>query len=490
MLECPDCGNPEVRVGARYCDACGNRLPPQVGYDPDATLPPGSIQALRDEIPKEVLESSPGLRRAMASEPPPTESDGGPRIIPAERSAAPAMRRKPTTPAQDPPPWARGSGWEAWSAAGPMPERIRVDGAEWVRVDEIDVRNRESEDKHGFRVQGTGRLFRERETFRYPGGNAVEGRGYRHQGGSTVFRIGNLVPDAQLVIIRQMLALGHEQGEVRVSGNSVGSFREGEVDSRAPWRNRAFVVPPSALQTDSGEVSVEVSDDGSERGLTWFHVWCYQPAEAADAYSAALDVAASRRAAGGVVSPGAETAAARMAGGAARFRSWSQVREAGKELPLRLSVDGAFYQLVDVFGFADPDSVEQHSFAVMDSQGSYAGYQINLGFPDGASIQDQGITYEHGESTWEVTGLTPGKEVAFIFRTDVQKGNFSFELSVDGYGAGKVRVDTRDPVNRGRHWECMVPGRMIKKSQVRFRAAVGEPGTGVPFFRLWFYQAA
>ena len=194
---------------------------------------------------------------------------GGPAVAPAPPPGRPAG------PIADPPPGARGAGWQAWEHAGPMPRRLRVGGQVWNQVDRIDARDPASEEAHGFELQETMRLLREQGSWRYPSGGAVDGRGYRHTEGYAVFTVRGLTPYAPLAIVRQVLAVGEELLEVRVAGRKVGDSESRDYDERAPWRNRAFVVPSNRITTP--EVRVEISDEGSPDGVTWFSVWCYQP---------------------------------------------------------------------------------------------------------------------------------------------------------------------------------------------------------------------
>lgn len=498
MPVCADCGNDQVRVGAKYCDECGVRLDPQVGVDPEATLKPAAARALKRKRQSAGAKAS-SAKKASATKkaqlPPapkqaPSRTSPNPTRAPKEVVTADlpfnpegtlgpsrggikvASVKKGPSPAkpQDPPPWARGIGWEAWSSAGPMPERIRVDGEVWVRIDEIQMRNREAEERHAWSIHGTGRIMRERESQRYPGGSALDTRGYRHEGGTVRFRLPGLAAGAPVAVVRQAWAIGAEHGEVKADNRSCVRIRESEVDGRSALRNRTFVIPAAAVTRD--QLDLEVVDTGSARGLTWFHVWVYQPAFVADASSGAESpIAQGRR-------PGAT------------FPNWSSLRGTGRDLPATVAVDDRYWRLVDELHFSDEDSMEEHGFTVVDSQGSYVAFELGLQFPDGGRREgERGVRFDHGEATWEVSGLTAEKDVALILRTDVHRGNQSFDLSVDGQSVGRVRIDARDPVKRGRHWEALVPGAMIRSDSARFRASISDPGRGLTLFGLWFYQA-
>ena len=195
-------------------------------------------------------------------------------------AAQPAAPAATTTAAiSEPPEGTRGVGWDAWRYAGAMPRRIRVSGEVWDLVDAIDVRNPQSEESHGFEVMDAARLLREQGTFRYPSGGPLDGRGYRHYEGFVRFAVRNLIPYEPLALVRQVLASGEEHLSVRVGGVHVGDVDETERDERSPWRNRTTVVAPNRIVTP--EVRVEVADEGSPDGVTWFAVWCYQPSPGA-----------------------------------------------------------------------------------------------------------------------------------------------------------------------------------------------------------------
>ncbi len=481
MILCGECGNAQVRVGAQYCDECGGRLPPQVGVDPEATLKPEAARRLKreqraaaaaaaaagDDLPfvagegPQTVTDTASIRRAPSADKKADKKAGKKTGKKTKRKA------RATVKAQDPPPWARGIGWEAWSAAGPMPQRVRVDGAEWAQVDQIFMRQRESEELHAWSFQG-GKVMRERHAQRYPGGSAIETRGYRHDGGSARFRILGLTPDAPVTIIRQVWALGREHAEVKIDNKSCVRIRESEVDPRSALRNRAVVLSPTVVTR--AELDVEVVDTGGEQGLNWFHVWVFQPAEVAHA---------------GTTEPGEVL---ERAGDGPSYREWSQLRTTSRDLPSTLQVAGDRWRLVDEVSFSDEDSMSQHAFAVVDSQDSYAAFELALEFPDGVKRHERGVRFKHGEATWEVSGLTAGKEIMMVLRTDVHQSGQAFDLSVGGQGSGRVRITDRSPTQRGRHWEAPVRGALVTSDTVRFRASVSDPGKGISLFGLWFYQ--
>ncbi len=445
MILCGECGNAQVRVGAQYCDECGGRLPPQVGVDPEATLKPEAARRLKreqraaaaaaaaagDDLPfvagegPQTVTDTASIRRAPSADKKADKKAGKKTGKKTKRKA------RATVKAQDPPPWARGIGWEAWSAAGPMPQRVRVDGAEWAQVDQIFMRQRESEELHAWSFQG-GKVMRERHAQRYPGGSAIETRGYRHEGGAVRFRLLDLTPGAPVVFVRQAWANGIEHGEVKVDNRSCVRVRESEVDGRSALRNRAVVIPAAAVTRD--QLDVEVVDTGSQRGLTWFHVWIYQPAYVADAASAAESPTSPGRRAG-VTIP-----------------NWSSLRGTGRDLPATIAIDDHNWRLVDEVQFSDEDSMEEHGFTVVDSQGTYVAFELAIQFPDGAKREERGVRFDHGEATWEVSGLTADKEVAMILRTGQTRPSICRWTATRSAGSASTPATRSSAAATGRRW--------------------------------------
>jgi len=217
-------------------------------------------------------------------------------------------------------------------------------------------------------------------------------------------------------------------------------------------------------------MDVEVVDTGGEQGLNWFHVWVFQPAEVVHA------------------EPPDGGNGPRPMGDGPTYEDWADLRPTSRDLPSTLQVAGRRWRLVDEVSFSDEDSMSQHAFAVVDSQDSYAAFELALEFPDGGRRQERGVRFKHGEATWEVSGLTAGKELMMVLRTDVHQAGQAFDLSVGGQGSGRVRISDRSPTQRGRHWEAPVRGALVTSDTVRFRASVSDPGKGVSLFGLWFYQ--
>lgn len=164
--------------------------------------------------------------------------------------------------------------WEPWVGVHPLPEQVSIRGRRWVLVDSLEPADRASSDLHSFEIHGADLVVREEGEGRYPTGVAVYSTGLRQKGGTASFVIRNLEPRAPVVLVRQVLTLGPERTSVRIDGEKVGSIEADDVDRDCVWRNRIFALGSQSVT--GGELRVEFTDDGSEPGLTWFSVWCYQ----------------------------------------------------------------------------------------------------------------------------------------------------------------------------------------------------------------------
>jgi len=165
-------------------------------------------------------------------------------------------------------------GWEPWAVVNPLPDHLSIRGRRWLLVDRVDPADRASAELHDFEILGADMVTREEGEGLYPTGSPVYSVGLRQQGGVARFVVHNLRPKSPVAIVRQVLVLGPERTSVRIDGEKVGSIEADEHDREYVWRNRIFAV--GAHSVTRGDLNVEFCDEGSEPGLTWFTVWCYQ----------------------------------------------------------------------------------------------------------------------------------------------------------------------------------------------------------------------
>ena len=152
-----------------------------------------------------------------------------------------------------------------------------VDGREWVLVDMINILDKENEEAHEFQVREERDRWRTRQKLRYPDGTVIEDTGLAHEGGFCEFRISNLTPHQDVVMIRRMdYVRGDYQAEIHVNGQRLSKILDcrGE-DRKYRWRNWPFVIPAQHISTDSIHIKQVMLT--ADRDINMFHFWFYQP---------------------------------------------------------------------------------------------------------------------------------------------------------------------------------------------------------------------
>src|SRR5207249_7118305 len=83
-------------------------------------------------------------------------------------------------------------------------QQLDLEGISWVIVDEIEILNKESEDKHIFQIKEAKDSYRSRQKLKYPDGTIVEDTGRAHVDGYSEFKVFNITPGKPVVILRRM----------------------------------------------------------------------------------------------------------------------------------------------------------------------------------------------------------------------------------------------------------------------------------------------
>ncbi len=458
MRQCPRCGNDTIRPEAKFCDMCGARLP--AAAKPPIPARGGTTRVAGRPAGERVRPEAGRATRAP-----------GRSLTPAAGSRSP---RRPPRRLVSPVPKGPSLTWEDVFKLPDMADELNIKGIRWVKVDELELRNRESEAAHDWSINETRHVFQERGTRRYPDGTEVSCRGYLHKGGFARFTIHNLAPRAPVVMVRRVWAEGMEVGEVFVGEYTAGAFKYTEIDLETPLRNRIHTIPGSLVQGDT--LTVEQEDLGSEKGLYYFKIWFYQPGHAVD--SRVSDEARAR---------------ATSVGGKARVlpegvpTSWDKLRKTGKVLPERVKILDKEWLLVDHMAFAEADSPDNHSFAVYDAK-NYFTINLRSTYPDGETVEDSGIRWEEGLAEWTVGGTMARRDMMILVRMDYKDGGQEVRVVCDERPAGVLEVEGRDPLHRWRNWTFRVPGRLVSEGTARIKFELDEGVPGMNMFRLWFYQ--
>jgi hypothetical protein len=190
-----------------------------------------------------------------------------------------AVAAMPAAPAAAAPAGAAPSGndLDAFKSLSQIPDTITLpNGSVWLLVDQIEILDKESEDKHGLAINDAKDTYRSRQKLKYPDASVVEDTGRAHVGGYTTYRILNVVPGKPVIIIRRMdYVYGDYELEFFVNNKSVGVASMAGTDRVNRWRNWPFLIP-AAHVTDSTLTIKQVALTAG-RDVNMFHYWFFQP---------------------------------------------------------------------------------------------------------------------------------------------------------------------------------------------------------------------
>ena len=166
-----------------------------------------------------------------------------------------------------------------WEGVKGMPEpkpQMELEGVMWVLVDEIEILNKESEDKHLFQIKEAKDSYRSRQKLKYPDGTTVEDTGRAHVDGCSEFKVLNITPGRPVVVVRRMdYVYGDYELELSAQGKKVGIISCVGTDRVHRWRNWPAMIPAEFV-TD-GTLVVKQGSVTAGRDINMFHIWVYQP---------------------------------------------------------------------------------------------------------------------------------------------------------------------------------------------------------------------
>jgi hypothetical protein len=166
-----------------------------------------------------------------------------------------------------------------WEGVKSMPEpkpSMDLEGTTWVLVDEININNKESEEKHLFSIKEMKDSYKSRQKLKYPDGTTVEDSGRAHVDGYSEFKLLNIVPGRPVVVLRRMdYVYGDYELELTVNGKRVSSVSCSGTDRVHRWRNWPAMIPAEAVTADTLLVRQQSITAG--RDINMFHIWVYQP---------------------------------------------------------------------------------------------------------------------------------------------------------------------------------------------------------------------
>jgi hypothetical protein len=166
--------------------------------------------------------------------------------------------------------------WEGVKAMPQPKQSMELEGLTWVLVDEIEILNKESEDKHMFQIKEAKDSYRSRQKLKYPDGTTVEDTGRAHVDGYSEFKVMNITPGRPVVVLRRMdYVYGDYELELGVNGKKVGIVSCTGTDRVHRWRNWPALIAPEHVT--EGSLIVRQQSVTAGRDINMFHIWVYQP---------------------------------------------------------------------------------------------------------------------------------------------------------------------------------------------------------------------
>ena len=158
-----------------------------------------------------------------------------------------------------------------------MPDSITMaNGSKWLLVDQIDILDKESEDKHALAINDAKDTYRSRQKLKYPDGTVIEDTGRAHVGGYATYKITNVTPGRPVMVIRRMdYVYGDYELEFFVNNKSVGVASMAGTDRANRWRNWPFLI--GAEHVTDKTLTIKQVALTAGRDVNMFHYWFFQP---------------------------------------------------------------------------------------------------------------------------------------------------------------------------------------------------------------------
>jgi hypothetical protein len=166
--------------------------------------------------------------------------------------------------------------WEGVKGMPAPKPSMDLEGLTWVLVDEIEILNKESEDKHLFNIKEAKDSYRSRQKLKYPDGTTVEDTGRAHVDGYSEFKAMNITPGRPVVVLRRMdYVYGDYEIELSVNGKKVSVVSCVGTDRVHRWRNWPALI--TAENVGSENLIIRQQSITAGRDINMFHIWVYQP---------------------------------------------------------------------------------------------------------------------------------------------------------------------------------------------------------------------
>ena len=166
--------------------------------------------------------------------------------------------------------------WEGVKVLPQPKPSMDLESTTWLLVDEIEILNKESEDKHLFTIKEAKDSYRSRQKLKYPDGTTIEDTGRAHVDGYSEFKLLNITPGRPVVLLRRMdYVYGDYELEMSVNGKKVSVVSCVGTDRVHRWRNWPVMI--SSEYVTDGTIFIRQQSITAGRDINMFHIWVYQP---------------------------------------------------------------------------------------------------------------------------------------------------------------------------------------------------------------------
>jgi hypothetical protein len=156
-----------------------------------------------------------------------------------------------------------------------LPLEVMVDNVRYKLVDTIEIMNDNSEKDHEFKFGGVQRELKQNVKASFPSGKSLVLRGRRLWGGFSQFKIKNLEPERDVLLIRRIdFQYGNIKTDVEVEGTKVGTSEITGNDRKFRWRNWPFIINGKFITKVDADVKLIALS--AEREETLYGFFFYQ----------------------------------------------------------------------------------------------------------------------------------------------------------------------------------------------------------------------
>lgn len=168
---------------------------------------------------------------------------------------------------------------------------------------------------------------------------------------------------------------------------------------------------------------------------------------------------------------------------------WEKIKVRSDDFGPSLTIEGVKFKQADFVDLLEKKSEKDHKFRIVDAKDKYRTRQ-KLKYPDGVIVEDAGIAFEGGYAEWEVSNVTPNKDVIMVMRTDYVKGGWEADVHVNKKKTGVWKCEGSDRKFRWRNWVYQIPAEHVTDTFLTLRVTHMNADRDINMFKMWFYQPA